>query len=95
MPGYLLLMHNDATVTVPWPPYLAALRKSGNFEGGSAIGAGVCMRKTGVTPSTSEHLTGFIRISANNLEHAQSLVIGNPVYEGGGTVEIRALPETD
>ena len=72
-PNYLFLMHNDTTTTGneslanAWAPYLAALRASGNFEGGSAIGTGLCMRKYGAIPSVTRHLTGYIRISANNL----------------------------
>ncbi len=38
-------------------------------------------------------LTGFIRVQANTLDEAKCFVPGNPVYECGGTVEVRALPE--
>jgi hypothetical protein len=31
---------------------------------------------------------------ARDLAHARSLLPGNPVYEAGGTVEIRELPRT-
>jgi len=34
-----------------WPPYLATLKNRGSFEGGSAIGDGVCVRKSGAVPS--------------------------------------------
>jgi hypothetical protein len=44
---------------------------------------------------SSNHLNGYIRVAAQNLEAAQALVIGNPVYEAGGTVEIRELPRDD
>jgi hypothetical protein len=40
-------------------------------------------------------LTGFIRVRAKSLEQAKALVAGNPLYEAGGTVEIRELPRTD
>jgi hypothetical protein len=34
-------------------------------------------------------------VNANDLEQAKSLLVGNPVFEAGGTVEIRELPRTD
>jgi hypothetical protein len=105
MPGYLLLMHNDVPqagggppMQAPaqtWGPYLGRLQAEGNFQGGSAIGDGVCARKSGVAPPITTHLTGFIRIEAASLDHARTLLSGNPVWEAGGTVEIRALPRTD
>jgi len=43
----------------------------------------------------TEHLTGYIRITADSMEQAKSLLIGNPQFEAGGTVEIRELPRSD
>jgi hypothetical protein len=45
-------------------------------------------------PGIARHITGFMRITADSVEHAQTLLPGNPVFEAGGTVEIRALPVT-
>jgi hypothetical protein len=97
MPDYLLLMHDDTAEpgSDDWSPYIGGLRASGNFQGGSAIGAGVCVRKSGAPPAITGHLAGFIRVGADSLDHARTLVIGNPVFEAGGTVEIRELPRTD
>ena len=97
MPDFLLLMHDDATDerTEAWPAYFDGLAASGRLRGGSAIGAGVCARKVGAPPPVSTQLTGFIRIEADNLEAALACLAGNPVYEGGGTVEVRALPEDE
>jgi len=96
MPAYLFLMHDDSVADEqPWEPYLDELRQSGAFEGGSAIGEGVCVRKAGVAPGVTAHLAGFIRVNAENLAAAKSLLPGNPVYEAGGTVEIRELPRGD
>jgi hypothetical protein len=39
-------------------------------------------------------LSGYIRISAGDLDEARGLLAGNPVFEAGGTVEIRELPRT-
>ena len=38
------------------------------------------------------HLSGYIRVQAETLEAAKKLLEGNPVFEAGGTVEIRELP---
>jgi hypothetical protein len=97
MPDYIFLMHNDAAAPTrdeAWGVYLAGLRAAGRLQGGSAIGSGVCVRKMHAPPITG-HLSGFIRVAADNLDHARALVSGNPVFESGGTVEIRELPETD
>jgi hypothetical protein len=96
MAEYIFLMHDDADGDeTAWEPYLRKLKQSGVFEGGSAIGDGVCARKSGTLPAVTAHLTGYIRVAADSLEQAQSLLIGNPHFEAGGTVEIRELPRTD
>jgi hypothetical protein len=64
----------------------------GAFEGGSAIGSGSCVSKAGTEAEIARHLAGYIRVRAESLEAAQALLAGNPVYEAGGTVEIRELP---
>jgi hypothetical protein len=94
MADFLLLMHDDAPEPEKgWDAYFARLRASGAFQGGSAIGEGGCFRKTGTPGPLARHLTGFIRVSAPDLAAARGFLAGNPVYEAGGTVEIRALPE--
>ncbi len=35
---------------------------------------------------------GYITVQAESLEDAMTLLVGNPVFEAGGTVEIRDLP---
>ena len=98
MPDYIFLMHDDAAASAndgAWGPYFAKLQTSGQFQGGSAIGPGVCVRKAGPLPAVTRHLSGFIRVTADSLDHARTLVVGNPVFEAGGTVEIRELPQTD
>jgi hypothetical protein len=52
-------------------------------------------RKDGAARKVTEHLTGYIRITADSMEQAKSLLIGNPQFEAGGTVEIRELPRSD
>jgi hypothetical protein len=95
MPDYLLLMHDDAAPDdAAWSAYLARLRETGRFQGGSAVGAGLCARKAGNAPAITAHITGFLRIRAAGLEEARSFLDGNPIYEAGGTVEICELPTT-
>ncbi|HEY8949824.1 MAG TPA: YciI family protein [Rhizomicrobium sp.] len=85
-------MHNDvATSGGDWESYLRSLRERGAFDGGSSIGAGAAFRKSGGAEIT-ETLGGYIRVRAESLEAARECLNGNPVYEAGGTVEIRELP---
>jgi hypothetical protein len=100
MNDYILLMYND----VPdgqrrpgqdWAAYFTKLREAAAFQGGSSVGGGVCVRKGGSAPEISGHIGGYIRIRAADLDAARALVAGNPVYEAGGTVEIRELPKDE
>jgi hypothetical protein len=80
MAEYIFLMHDDAIDDdKAWGPYLDKLKQGRFFEGGSAIGHGVCARKSG-EPLTA-HLTGYIRVNAESLDQAKSLLIGNPLFE--------------
>jgi hypothetical protein len=100
MNDYIFLMHDDVPESRhgsnghDWEPYLEKLRNSGQFAGGSAIGTGVCVSKSGGTPAITAHLSGYIRVQADSIEDARKLLEGNPVFEAGGTVEIRELPRT-
>lgn len=94
MQDYILLMHNDARsmpTSEMWSGYISALRKQGVFEGGSSIGDGEVFRKEADAGADSSHLAGYMRIRAKDREHAKQLLAGNPVFESGGTVEIREL----
>ena len=93
MSEFLLLMHNDAPDerSADWSVYLDRLAASGRLRGGSSLGSGICARKDGGARPVSAHISGFVRIVADSLEEARTCLEGNPVYEGGGTVEIRLL----
>ncbi|PZR31871.1 hypothetical protein [Caulobacter segnis] len=97
MADYILLMHGDGAGerAAEWAPYIEQLVAAGRLRGGSAIGEGACFRRGAPAGPLSDRLTGFLRISAEDLEDAASCLVGNPVYETGGTVEIRRLPETN
>jgi YCII-related domain len=97
MPDYLMLMHNDPPTSASdddWATYLQTLAKTGKFRGGSAIGGGVCRRKSGRVPPVTARIGGFIRVEADSLAEVEALLAGNPVFENGGTVELRELPRT-
>ncbi len=97
MRDFILLMHDDATGALSpdmWTPYLASLQARGIFDGGSAIGVGETFRKQATPGPVSDHLGGYIRVRAESLEAASAYLAGNPVYESGGTVEIRELPRS-
>ncbi len=95
MSEFIMLMHDDAidrTTDEMWSAYFTFLRERKAFEGGSAIGKGDAFRKQAPAGKVSQHITGYIRVQATSLEAARELLPGNPVFECGGTVEIRELP---
>jgi len=96
MNDYLFLTHRlpqgPSEPEGAWPSYLDRLRRTGHFSGGSAIGGGLSVSRSGTTPDTSSHLTGYIRVSADSIDEACKLLEGHPVIEAGGTVEVRELP---
>lgn len=98
MNEYILLMLDDAPDAKAagdgdrWAAYIAELRQTGRFDGGSSVGSGERCRN-GETPQPVEAgLTGFIRVRAENLQDARRFLARNPHYEAGGSVEIRELP---
>lgn len=98
MRDYILLMHDDATeAQTPemWQAYFVSLNASGRFDGGSAIAGGESLRKMGAPAPLSDRLGGYIRIRAEDIEEAKAFLAGNPVYECGGTVEVRELPREE
>jgi len=91
-------MHHDSTNpliandSALWDQYFMALQQSGYFDGGSEIGDGCTFRKTGEPGASCRQLSGYLRVRAASLEAAKSFLSGNPIYEAGGTIEIRELP---
>jgi hypothetical protein len=95
MAEFLILMHSDAPRRpdpAAWDPYFARLRGLGVFDGGSAMGTGAIFRQGADPAPLSDQLTGYIRVRADSLEQARELIDGNPVFDAGGSVEIRELP---
>lgn len=97
MPDYIFFMHNDSDAVSPdsWQPYLNVLQSQNRLRGGSEIGPGDSFRRLGKPVAVSESIVGFIRIEARDLAEARTLLDGNPVFEAGGTVEIRELPTSE
>ena len=97
MKEFILFMHTDNDENsegADWPAYFAKIRATGRFDGGSEIGDGATFRKVDVPHPVATQLGGFIRVRAQSLEDAKQFLEGNPVYETGGTIEIRELPES-
>jgi hypothetical protein len=91
---YIFLMHGHEVIG-DWGPYIEGLVAKGVMRGGSAMGGGVCVRKSGDAPAITGHIGGYIKVEVDSLDAAKALLPGNPVYEAGGVVEIRELPRTD
>lgn len=92
MNDYIILMLNDAPDGGDWHGYIAGLRQSGHFDGGSSIGAGVRLRKGDADQPAGLAVTGFLHVRAASIDDAKRYLAGNPDYEAGGSVEIRELP---
>ncbi len=95
MADHLLLMHGDVTTcTTPamWQDYFHILNARDAFMGGSAIGAGETFRKEDTPCPVTSDIGGYVRIRAKDMAEARELLSGCPVFECGGTVEIRELP---
>jgi hypothetical protein len=91
---YIFLMHGHEVVG-DWGLYIDRLVAQGVMRGGSAMGDGVCVRKSGEVPGITAHIGGYIKVEVDSLESAKALLPGNPVYEAGGVIEIRELPRTE
>ena len=96
MRDFILIMHNDAepkndVADATWASYFENLKKQGAFVAGVEIGEGLCMVKMKPAPPPMSDWGRYIRIQARSMRDAAQLVEGNPVFEAGGTVEVRAL----
>jgi hypothetical protein len=90
---YIFMMYQSPQPpTGDWAAYFTSLRQAGRFEGGSAIGAGIRVTSDGAEEPAPRQLVGYLRVTAESMQGARELLIGNPIYEAGGIVEIRELP---
>ena len=74
MAEYILLMHDDAVIdgSGERDTYLQMLQRRGVFEGRSAIGGGVCVRKACAVQTITAHLSGYLRVTAGSLDEPGS-----------------------
>ena len=96
MRRFLILLHDDTTRAedpTAWEPYLARLRRSGRFDGGSSVGPRRAYRQGDGPPSAPGGLVGYLLVRATDAEEATWVLDGNPVHAAGGTVEILELVE--
>jgi hypothetical protein len=54
---------------------LAKLRESRVFQGGSSIGDGICVTKSDGAPCITQHLSGYIKVKTQSIEHVRALVV--------------------
>ena len=95
MAEFIYLMHEaEPADPAAWDAYIGELNAKGVLRGGSAIGRGLCLRKDGPAPPISHDIVGYVRIEVEDIEAAQALLAGNPVYEAGGVIEVRELART-
>ena len=81
----MMVMMGDASIG-DWDTYAEKLIESVKLRGGSSLGRGVRVCKGKNDGECS--ITGYMRISAENLSEAKLLLEGNPLYEAGGCIEI-------
>ncbi len=94
MRRFMLLMHGDTTEPEDdsaWEPYLAHLRGTGRFEGGSSLSAVAADRTSGSPVVHGSSLVGYLVVQADDLDGARTFLAGNPIHAAGGTVEFCEL----
>jgi len=100
MNEYILFMHDDvlesaiANDDTRWERYMEELQASGQFDGGSSIGHGAVFKKNCISQLTPLTVSGYLRVRAENMDAARKFLSGNPIFEAGGSVEIRELSRT-
>ncbi len=98
MHDYLLLMHSDAHDATAandpdcWARYLTRLQAGGLFDGGSSMGAGERHRLGSPAQALAPAWVGFVRVRAASQAEAAQHLLGNLVFEAGGTVDVLHLP---
>jgi hypothetical protein len=93
---YLLLIH-DNTLTTPsaeeWTDFCDRASASGQFRGGSEVGARQTLGGRGGDLS-SAHIVGYMRFDADDRQTLLDLLATHPNLVHGGTVELCELPKS-
>jgi hypothetical protein len=90
MAEFMMLMKSTGP-TGDGESYIQKLIATGCFRGGSALGNGICVNKSGGELACV--VTGFMRLEVDDIDGARALLPGNPVYESGGAVELLEIVE--
>jgi len=93
---YILFIHNNADTPATeeeWSCFFDTARKSGLFQGGSAIGKRMLFGQKEVVNTTSS-VAGYMRFKSSDIETIKELLEEHPVYRHGGTLELCELPIT-
>jgi len=85
-----------------WHAWVAALAKQGRHGGGHPLhngGKTISGRERAVTDGpyaeSKDLVTGSLVLEAGSLEEATELALGCPVFEMGGSLEVRPVAVTD
>jgi len=99
MATFLYLFRNDVpgdsgdgNIT-SWESFIHRLRQAGHFVGGGALGDGCVRQLETTTEEISDQLAGYMVITAESLKQANALLDECPTIRGGGSVEVRRVPE--
>lgn len=69
--------------TGDWESYIQKLIATGSFRGGSALGNGICVNKSG--DELACVVNGFMRLEVDNIAEARALLSGCPAHLPGFT----------
>ena len=99
MATFLYLFKNDVPADSSdgdmrsWNAFIDELRQGGHFVGGGALGDGCVRKLKATTDEISDQLAGYMVITAESLQEANALLDECPTIRGGGSVEVRRIPE--
>ena len=96
MATFPYLFKNDIPAdgdTTSWDAFIDKLRRGGHFIGGGALGDGCVRKLETTTDDISDQLAGYMVVTAESLQEAKALLDECPTIRGGGSVEVRRVPE--
>jgi hypothetical protein len=82
-----------------WIDWIESLTRAGKFKAGDPLqevgkvlsGPGGKLVTDGPFAETKEVVGGYLLVTAKGLEEATELARGCPIFQGGGTVEVRPI----
>ena len=85
MTDYVMVMMGSAS-SGDWDAYVESLIESGKFRGGSSLANGISVSKGQADGDC--RVTGYLRFSADSIDEVRQLIVGNPLHEAGGCIEL-------